>query len=60
MTFRSILMLLLMAGTAQAAEFHGVAKSYGKEQCIVLDRLPADSGAKFRVASNRRSEVRPL
>ena len=48
MTFRSILMLLLMAGTAQAAEFHGVAKSYGKGQCIVLDRLPADSGAKYK------------
>ena len=48
MTFRSILMLLLMVGPAQAADFHGVAKSYGKGQCIVLDRLPADSGAKYK------------
>jgi hypothetical protein len=48
MTLRSFLVLLLLAGTAKAAEFHGVAKPYGKEQCIVLNRFPADSGAKYK------------
>jgi hypothetical protein len=48
MTLRSLLALLIVAGTAQAAEFHGVAKPYGKRQCIVLDRFPADSGAKYK------------
>jgi hypothetical protein len=48
MTFRSLLVLLLLAGTAHAAEFQGVAKPYGKGQCIVLNRFPADSGAKYK------------
>ena len=46
--FRLFLVSLVMAGTAQAAEFHGASKAYGKGQCIVLDRLPADSGAKYK------------
>ena len=48
MTLKSFYVLLLLTGTAQAAEFHGVAKPYGKGQCIVLDRLPADSGANYK------------
>jgi hypothetical protein len=48
MTPRSLLVLLLLAGAAQAAEFHGVARNYGKGQCIVLNRFPADSGAKYK------------
>ena len=50
MMFRPFLVLLLLTGTgtAQAAEFHGVAKTYGRGQCIVLDRLPVDSGAKYK------------
>jgi hypothetical protein len=48
MILKSLVALLLLAGTAQAAEFHGVAKTYGKEQCIVLNRLPAGSGAKYK------------
>jgi hypothetical protein len=48
MTFRSLVVLLLLAGTAQAGEFRGVARTYGKGQCIVLNRFPADSGAKYK------------
>ncbi len=48
MTARSFLVLLVLAATAHAAEFHGVAKPYGKGQCIVLNRVPADSGAKYK------------
>ena len=48
MRIRALLLLLLLAGTAQAAEFQGVEKTYGKGQCIVLNRFPADSGAKYK------------
>jgi hypothetical protein len=49
MMLKSVLVVLLfLAGTARAAEFHGVAKTYGNGQCIVLNRLPADSGAKYK------------
>jgi hypothetical protein len=48
MTLRSLLLVLLLPGIAQAAEFHGFAKPYGKGQCIVLNRFPANSGAKYK------------
>jgi hypothetical protein len=48
MILKAISILLLLTGIVQAAEFHGVAKTYGKEQCIVISRLPADSGAKYQ------------
>jgi hypothetical protein len=57
MTLRSLVVLLLLAGTAQAAEFHGVAKPYGKGQCIVLNRLPADSGAKYKSTDADKEEA---
>src|SRR6266853_480343 len=48
MRISALLLLLLLAGPAQAAEFQGVARTYGKGQCIVLNRFPADSGAKYK------------
>lgn len=48
MILKLILALLLLAGGAQAAEFHGVVKTYSKERCIVLSRLPTDSGARYK------------
>ena len=48
MILRALLVLLLCGGMAQAADFQGVAKSYGKERCIVLNRFPADSGAAYK------------
>jgi hypothetical protein len=48
MMLKSFLTFLLLTGTAQAADFHGVARTYGKGQCIVLNRLPADSGAEYK------------
>ena len=57
MTLRSLLVLLLLAGTARAAEFHGVAKRYGKGQCIVLNRFPADSGAKYKASDADKEQA---
>jgi len=57
MTPRAFLALLLMAGTAQGAEFHGVAKPSGKGRCIVLDRFPTDSGAKYKSSDADKEEA---
>src|ERR1700730_10012810 len=57
MTLRSLVVLLLLAGTAQTAEFHGVAKPYGKGQCIVLNRLSADSGGKYKSTDADKEEA---
>jgi hypothetical protein len=45
---KSLSSLLLLAGTAQADQFQGVAENFGKEQCVILDHFPAESGAKYR------------
>src|ERR1700760_3764953 len=40
--------MLLLAGIPAIAQFQGTATAYDKEQCFVLNRFPADSGAKYR------------
>jgi hypothetical protein len=41
-------LLLLGSGTILAAQFQGTTTAYGKEQCLVLNRFGADSGAHYR------------
>ena len=48
--------LLLLAGTAWADQFQGVAKNFGKEQCVILDHFPADSGAKYRENDTKKEQ----
>jgi hypothetical protein len=57
MMLKSFFTFLLLAGTVQAAEFHGVARTYGKGQCIVLNRLPADSGAIYKSSDADREQA---
>ena len=40
--------LVLLARLPLAAQFQGTATDYGKEQCVILNRFPADSGAHYR------------
>ncbi len=40
--------LILAAGLPLAAQFQGAATAYGREQCLVLNRFGADSGAHYR------------
>lgn len=55
--FRKCFMsLLVLAGTARADQFHGVAKSFGKDQCVILNRFPGDSGAKYRANDAKKEQ----
>ena len=47
---------LLLAATTQADQFQGVARNFGKEQCVILDRFPSDSGAKYRANDTKKEE----
>jgi hypothetical protein len=38
---------LLLGQAFAAAQFQGTTTAYGKEQCFVLNRFPADSGANY-------------
>jgi hypothetical protein len=38
----------LIFATGAFAQFQGAATAYGKGQCVILNRFPADSGAHYR------------
>ena len=46
--WQCICCLLWFTGSPFAAEFRGTATSFGREQCFMLDRFPAGSGATYR------------
>ena len=48
--------VLLLTATALAGQFQGTANSFGKEQCFVLDRFAADSGATYRESDNKKEQ----
>jgi hypothetical protein len=50
------LCLLLAIGTAVAGEFHGTATSFGREQCFMLDRFAAESGAAYRESDTKKEQ----
>ena len=47
---------VLGSGAVLAAQFQGTTTSYGKEQCFVLNRFAADSGAKYRDKDSDREK----
>ncbi len=52
----SFLCSLMVAETAFTAQFQGTATSFGREQCFMLDRFPADSGAKYRDSDTKKEQ----
>src|SRR5258708_38098149 len=42
------LALLLSSAPTGAAQFHGAVTKFDRDQCFVLDRFPANSGAKYK------------
>ncbi len=50
------LSLLSLAGSAQAGRFQGEAKTFDKEQCVILYRFPGDAGAKYRENDTKKEQ----
>ena len=51
------LSIMLLTGVAYSGQFQGTAKAYVKGQCIVLNRFPVESGAKYRSADTRKEDT---
>jgi len=48
--------LLLLSVSIQAEPFQGATISYGKEQCVALNRFAETSGAKYRSTDSKKEE----
>lgn len=52
----SLALFLLSSGVVVVAQFQGTPTNYGKEQCIILNRFSADSGARYRPKDNENEQ----
>jgi hypothetical protein len=55
--WKALLWLFVLTGSAQPGQFQGTARHYGKEQCIVLNRLTDHGAVYLSTDSDKESKL---
>jgi len=53
----AFLSIMLLTTVAYGGQFQGAEKAYGKGQCIILNKFPGDSGAKYPSTDTKKEDA---